>query len=415
MAFGDCSDDAALRAAWSAFCDQLRDAGDQVFKPHNSANPLQRADALRFLTQNLGQAFDLALETKDTRYPMLHAFCTPTRKLGGDAADFTYRQAWIDGHNVYRISGNTGSARFLNFTVQGPRPETQPGTGWPSLHEPFGDIPEANLFKHQIDTTADGDFELFIGGIKPDGKRGVNWLPTTPGTRKLFIRQGFDSWDETPAQLTIERVGMEAPRPLPTPNTMIDAMSWAGEFLTGMMRDWPDHPYQYSGGIVDPNYINQFPPDRAANSSEDSKRGRLAAHMCWALAPDEALIVEFDAHDGFWMVSLGGAFMNSMDYLYRPVSYTPSRTHVDGDNKVRLILAHDDPGYHNWLDTQGFARGNLTYRNLMSTSTTTFTTQLVKRSALAQILPTNTVAITHDERIQQLHKRFDSIRRRYAI
>ena len=37
--------------------------------------PLHRADAFRFLTQNLGQAFDLALETKDTRYPVMHAFC----------------------------------------------------------------------------------------------------------------------------------------------------------------------------------------------------------------------------------------------------------------------------------------------------------------------------------------------------
>lgn len=411
MALGDCPDDASLHKAWNQFCDQLREAGDKVFKEHNPANPLQRADAFRFLTQNLGQAFDLALETKDTRYPMLHAFCTPTCKLGGDAADFTYRQAWIDGNHVYKIMGNTGTARFLNFTVQGPRPETQPNTGWPSLHEPFGDIPEANCFKHQIETDMDGNFEFFIGGEK----RAKNWLPTTAGTRKLFIRQGFDSWNETPAQLSIERIDMNTPRPLPTPTTMIEAMHWAGDFLTGMMRDWPDHPYQFSGGIVDPSYLNQFPPECSANNADDVKRGRLAAHLCWALKPDEALIIEFDAHDGFWMVSLGGAFMNSMDYLYRPVSYTPARTHIDSDNKVRLILAHDEPGYHNWLDTQNFAAGNLTYRNLMSTATTTFNTQLVKRLELAKALPADTVEVTSAERIQQMHARFDSIRRRYGL
>jgi hypothetical protein len=411
MALGDCSDDAALREAWNRFCDQLRDAGDQAFKQNNPANPLQRADAFRFLTQNLGQAFDLALETRDTRYPMLHAFCTPTCKLGGDAADFTYRQAWIDGAHAYKITGYTGTARFLNFTVQGPRPAKQPDTGWPSLHEPFGDIPEANLFKHQLETDVDGSFELFIGGQR----RETNWLPTTPGTRKLFIRQGFDHWDETPAQLSIERVDMETPRPLPIPSTMIEAMQWAGNFLTGMMRDWPDHPYQFSGGIVDPAFINQFPPDRSANSGDDVKRGRLAAHMCWQLAADEALVVEFDAHDGFWMVSLGGAFMNSMDYLYRPASYTPARTRVDRDNKVRLILSHEDPGYHNWLDTQHFAAGNLTYRNLMSTATTTFRTQLVKRADLVNVLPADTVKVTSTERIQQLHARFSSIRHRYNL
>ena len=190
MAFGDSPDDAALRAAWREFCDQLRAAGDQVFKDHNPATPLQRADAFRFLTQNLGQAFDLALETKDPRYPVLHAFCTPLRKLGGDAADFTYRQAWIDGDCVYRITGNTGTARFLNFTVQGPRPETQPGTGWPSLHEPFGDIPEANLFKHQIETAPDGSFELHLGGgfssgifVFPETASSSSGRVSTAGTR----------------------------------------------------------------------------------------------------------------------------------------------------------------------------------------------------------------------------------------
>jgi len=411
VSFGDCPDDAALREAWGRFCAQLRDAGEQAFKPHNPANSLQRADAFRFLTQNLGQAFDLALETKDTRYPMLHAFCTPTRKLGGDAADLGYRQAWIDGRHVYRITGNTGTARFLNFTVQGRRPATQPGTGWPSLHEPFGDIPEANLFKHQLETAADGSFELWLGG-EP---RAANWLPTTPETRKLFIRQGFDGWDEAPARLSIERVGMDTPRPLPTPATLIEAMDWAGDFLAGMMRDWPDHPYRYSGGVVDPLCLNRFPPERAANSADDARRGRLAAHLCWALAPDEALIVEFDAHDGFWMVSLGGAFMNSLDYLYRPVSFTPARTRVDRDGKVRLVLAHADPGYHNWLDTQGFAAGNLTYRNLMSTAGATFDTRVLKHSDLAAALPADSARVTPAERLAQLHVRFDAIRRRYGL
>ena len=128
MAFGDSPDDAGLRDAWGQFCDRLRAAGEHAFKDHNSPAPLQRADAFRFLTQNLGQAFDLALETKDTKFPALHAFCNPTRKLGGDAADFVYIQAWIDGQSAYRISGNRGTARFLNFTVT--RAATGAHRGW---------------------------------------------------------------------------------------------------------------------------------------------------------------------------------------------------------------------------------------------------------------------------------------------
>lgn len=410
MSFADSPDDNALRSAWQQFCAQLQQAGERAFKDANPANPLQRADAFRFLTQNLGQAFDLALETKDTKFPALHAFCGPTRKLGGDAADLVYLQAWIDGESVYRISGNKGTARFLNFTVQGPRPETQPGTQIPSLHEPFGDIPEANLFGHQLYTDAAGNFELIIGGER----RETNWLPTTPGSRKLFIRQGFDRWIETPAQLRIERIGMDAPAPLPTPQTMIAAMAWAGNFVTGLMNDWPDHPYRHGAPVVDAQQLNRFPLASGGDGA-DARRGRAVAHLCWQLAPDEALIVEFDAHDAFWMLTNSGAFFNSMDYRYRPVGYTPSRTAVDSDGKVRLILSHDDCGYHNWLDTQGFARGNLTYRCFGSAPPTTFRTELVKRDALAAALPADSATVTPAQRVAQLHERHAAIGRRYAM
>lgn len=410
MAFGDSPCDQPLQSAWKAFCRQLEAAGERVFKDYNPATPLHRADAFRFLTQNLGQAFDLALETKDTRYPVLHTFCTPYCKLGGDAADFVYQQAWIDGESIYKISGNRGTARFLNFTVQGPRAEKQPGTDIPSLHEPFGDIPEANLFGTQLESAWDGSFELYIGGPKRAG----NWLPTTPGSRKLFLRQGFDRLDEIPARMRIERIGMTEPRPLPTPDDLIASMDWAGKFVVGLMDDWPDHSHNYSP-FCDPINVKRFPPDPSEDGSADQKRGRMVAHLIWELASDEALIIEFDSHDGFWMIANMGVFFNSMDYLYRPISYTPSRAKVDSDGKVRLILSHDDPGYHNWMDTQRFDRGNTTYRNLMSTRTTSFRTQLVKARDLAEALPADSARISPEERVAQLHARFDGIRQRYCL
>ena len=401
MAFGDGLDDETLRTAWHAFCNQLRAAGDLAFKDHNPAAPLHRADAFRFLTQNLGQAFDLALETKNPAFPQIHAFTNATRKLGADAADFLYQQAWIDGAHTYRISGTRGTARFFNLTVQGPRPDVQ-ANGAPSLHEPFGDVPEANVFGHQIDAEANGDFELFIGGPE----RTTNWLPTTARSRKLFIRQGFDRWDETPWTLRIERIGMAEPRPMPMPAEMIEAMVWAGDFVRGLMRDWPDHPYQHSGGAVDPGCINTFPALPAADVG-DARRGRAVANMVWRLARDEALIVTFDPPDAFWMASLGGAFMNSFDYLYRSVSFTPSRTTVDSDGKVRLILCADDPGYSNWLDSCGFEQGNLTIRTLLSNTGPAIETRRLK----CAVLPEPNRRITPETRATQMLERFRGIQR----
>ncbi len=188
MAYGDGLDDAALQAAWTAFCAQLQSAGGRVFKDANAATALQRVDAFRFLTQNLGQAFDLALETRDTRYPALHEFCGPTRKLGGDCGDFTYQQAWIDGQSTYRLTGSRGTARFFNVTVHGAR---TPGPG--VLHEPFGDTPEANI--RQLDVGDDGQFELYIGGAQ----QGPNWLPTTP------VRENYSSGRDSTAGTSCPR------------------------------------------------------------------------------------------------------------------------------------------------------------------------------------------------------------------
>lgn len=406
MTFGDGADDAALRDAWAEFCSRLQRAGDQAFKDANATSGAQRVDAFRFLTQNLGQAFDLALETRDACYPALHTFCGPTRKLGGDCADFTYQQAWIDGHCTYRLSGNRGTARFFNVTVQGAR---VPGPG--VLHEPFGDTPEANLFGHQLnlgyDGGDDGDFEIYIGGPE----RGPNWLPTTEKSRKLFIRQGFDAWDELPAQLRIERIDMATPKPLPTPETMVDAMAWAGDFVAGLMTDWPEFPFTFGG--VDAAHPNSFP--RVGATDADTKRGRAAANMYWELADDEALIVEFDAHDGLWMLTNMGVFFNSMDYLYRPVSYTPSRTKVDGDGRIRLVMAHRDPHVHNWLDTQGFSRGNLTYRHMLDGDPAVLQTKVIKHDDIAHALPPDTATVTAEQRGAAMWERFRGICRRYVL
>ena len=402
MAFGDGPDDAALKSAWTAFCAQLQTAGEHVFKDANADTALQRVDAFRFLTQNLGQAFDLALETRDTRYPALHEFCGPTRKLGGDCGDFTYQQAWIDGRSTYRLTGSRGTARFFNVTVQGNR---TPGPG--VLHEPFGDTPEANIVGGQLDVGDDGQFELYIGGAQ----QGPNWLPTTPDSRKLFIRQGFDRWDELPAQIRIERIDMSAPKPLPTVGTMVEAMSWAGDFVTGLMSDWPEFPFAYGG--VNADRPNTFPHVDATGA--DTKRGRAAANMYWELGPDDALIVEFDAHDGLWMLTNMGVFFNSMDYLYRPVSYTPSRTTIDTDGRIRLVMAHRDPGVHNWLDTQGFERGNLTYRHMLEGQPAVLSTRVVSHDALLDALPADTAMVTEAERAAAMWDRFRGIRRRYIL
>jgi hypothetical protein len=414
MAYGESPYDKALMDAWAHFCDRLKAAGGRVFKDANPPTALQRVDGFRYLTQNLSQAFDLALETKNTKYPAIHAFCSPTRKLGSDNADCVYLQAWIDGDSVYKLSGKKGTARMWNVTVQGPRPAVRPaGEPRTILHEPFGDTPEANIFGHELKTNWDGTFELYIGGEQ----RGQNWLPAPKGTRKLYLRQYFDSWDEEAAEYRIERLDMTTPRPVPTPEETIEAMNWAADFVYNVVDFWPEYLWE-KNEQTDPRTINRFASEATAtrgSGGKDARRGRLGSSARWVVQPDEALILEFDHDDGFWMLTCEGQFANSMDFLYRPVSYTPSRTRVDPDGRIRLVVTAKDPGYANWVDNQGYTAGILAFRSVMERSLPDLRTKVVEVADLARHMHPQSPKVTAEERADQLRQRFHAICRRYRI
>jgi hypothetical protein len=104
-----------------------------------------------------------------------------------------------------------------------------------------------------------------------------------------------------------------------------------------------------------------------------------------------------------------------MDYLYRPISYTPSRTKADSDGKIRMIMAHKDPGFHNWIDTCGFERGVLANRNQATDQITEFDTRVVKHADLARELPADSAKVTSEERTAQMQRRFYAISRRYMF
>ena len=79
-----------------------------------------------------------------------------------------------------------------------------------------------------------------------------------------------------------------------------------------------------------PTSSTAFPTERRASRRSGLQVGAgletrtRAVHDVLEIAPDEALIIEWDNNDLFWMMTNMGMFLNSMDYLYRPVSYSPA-------------------------------------------------------------------------------------------
>jgi hypothetical protein len=406
VAFGDNPNDGRLRDAWYAFCEQIKQAGDYVFKDESGSSDGERTNAFRYLTQNVSQAFDIFLENRDDRYPNLHAFCGPTRKLGADNADCIYLQSWINDHDTYRISGRRGSAKLFNIAVQGV------WTG--SLHEPFGDKPVANILGDEIATDADGNFEVWIS---PDERAG-NWIPSQPGIRKIFYRQYFDTWDEVPADYRIERIGDgDEPPPAIEPAWLIDSFEKAGRFVVDAVKDWPDVLWARHGAYDAVNaFVRHGQASNTAEEAADTRRGRVIQQLNWDIAPDEALVVEFRSPPGaFWQIGACTVFGASLEYRYRQVSLTSGLSPVDTDGVTRVIMSHDDPGFANWIDVQGHTRGWLLFRNMFTRETPELRTRLVKAADLDGDIGAIATRITPDERRAALRARRAGNLRRYPI
>jgi len=65
-------------------------------------------------------------------------------------------------------------------------------------------------------------------------------------------------------------------------------------------------------------------------------------------------------------VHVGGHAMAARDFPGYYGKIPPSRSAIDGEGKLRLALAHRDPGVYHWIDTQGFTKANL-YRLMRPT------------------------------------------------
>ena len=139
----------------------------------------------------------------------------------------------------------TGARRASSTSPCRGRDRTEPGTAGAVCTSRSATSPRRTSSAHQLTTEPDGSFELFIGGPQ----RRPNWLPDharltqavhPPGLRRLGRGAGA----------TADRACRHGrPTPLPTPATMIAAMDWAGDFLTGLMERLARHSRYTYGGV----------------------------------------------------------------------------------------------------------------------------------------------------------------------
>jgi hypothetical protein len=362
-------------------CDRLRASARLLSELPLTTHPIDRAESFRYLLTMVAYAVDAALLNADPLEPM---FSQPYRlhllDWGGASPDSVYRRAMVRDDRTYRVHGRLGNASYLSI-------DFRQGS------------PARTLMRADLDSGADGSFEVFLGGAPRD----ANWWPLSAGTSGLVVREFFDDWRA--AERSLLRIdcldGQQAPRPEHNRRRVATEFDLIGDWvLEGAIRYWADQSTELA---------------RDANNAfrQDLYRGDTKLPVTtfgwWELQPHEALIVELrDPEADFWGLHLVTSLWHTLDYANRITTFNLAQAHQDRDGMFRFVVSAEDPGVFNWLDTMGLERGVLILRFCGAKRAVPPHARVVELSEVEATLPA-AKRCTPDERRTQIAERREGV------
>lgn len=393
--FGDNPHDAELKASWENFCDQLKGAGELVFRDTAPAQDIDRAKGFRLLARNISLAMQFCLENNDPDFPELLHYFDPIRKQGGDNTDALYVGAPINGQHSYRIVGQRGGAKFFAVTV------LEDGA------TPWGGAVVGNMIDRDIHVEEDGSFEIILS---PEEHKG-NWIKTTPGSWRVTFRQFFADWEnEEPMVARIDRLGELEHDPVLTPQQIQRGLAESAVWVRDSTHFWADMIDKWK---VQPNHFLSY---RQLDDSEiDATPGGEPLICYWQVPTDEVLVVRVTPPKAdYWAVEFGNYWWETMDYRYRLCSTNCHHAILEDSGELLLVVSHDDPGVPNWLDPSGHIEGYITLRWMGAESYPKPECKQMKREALEGYLPTGMKTIDASARREQLSARRLGVIKRFG-
>lgn len=356
--------------AWDEFCDTLKAAGASLSFPGTPQDAFNQAEGYRYLSRLARGGLMAFVEHADPNAPVLHRVAHETVKLGADNPDNHYLTAAINGDYEYRITGRRNTVTYLVF-----------GTHVGRYGQSGGLPPTGHIDATEIELDAEGRFELVLSQ-RPQPS---NWLPMTSETGTLIVRQTFaDREREEPAELTIERINCAAEdkRPAPlTPQHLDEGLKSAGLLVAGaplMFAKWAQGFQRHS------NALPRFDQDVSNTAGGDPNIAYYHSH--WALAEDEALVIEVVPPDcEYWNFQLNNCWMESLDYRYHRIHTNKHLARHEADGSIRLVVAHEDPELPNWIETAGHRSGTMCFRWVRAVAHPEPVTRVVKLGDLAML------------------------------
>jgi hypothetical protein len=383
---------------WAALCASLEAARENLRDPSFPDTPADRAEYLRYLLRFFATGIVTCVEHADPDHPEFVRMMDLNRRWGLDSPDHLYLWATIRGDAAYRISGEPGSANLLDIQVN-------------AGHYALGAVGAlktvSSITGDELAREPDGSCVLHLGGAKQPG----NWLPLAPEARFVQVRQVFADWEnERPAELIIERLGGSVLRPRLDAPAITERIERLQSWLERGGALWRDMSKVMLA--QKPNSLIIPPLDRS--NAHAGLRGQAYGMGNFTCGPGEAVILECRPPPcRHWSVSLASWWWEAIDFTARQSSLNQAQAQLDADGVFRGVIAHDDPGVPNWLDTAGHDRGTLIARFVMAEEAPAIATRTVKFAALRDELPEATPRVSHAEREAALARRRRAVWRRF--
>ena len=196
------------------------------------------------------------------------------------------------------------------------------------------------------------------GARRPEGPGA--WIALPDEANGVIIRQYVtDRAEQTLAQFAIEATGENLPdievtsdadiasRLRMASNYLLVSSTWHHTLLP-QMRKTP----------------NTFVPSTGASIGASAANSENYYQMAYyEIGEDEALLVDFEPPGTeYWNLTSATFWHESHRYLTDPVSMTSSEVVRRPDGSVRFVLAREDPGHPNWIQTFAHDRGFLMLR-----------------------------------------------------
>lgn len=441
-----------LRAAWDDLLTSLQSAREAIDDPALHAPPESErglAEGYRYLLGFAHTSFERAF-FDDPDFPYFRRSIPPHAKATIDNSDNLYMSARIDGEGTYWIEGRAYANEHWRGGTRAAAGRLAPqyvlfsaithytaDSGGMAELSPLITANTDSLDSTQIEVGPDGMFEILLAPERPEGHTGnfiaTRAVKTVQGKERTFVaryligRELFGDWErEYPVELHIAREGMagRAPKPL-DPVRAAAQIREMGRLVDAKMRFWNEFyvrildPYQQPGVTASNDLsINDIAQPHWTTGVGAAQATTTYGSGIYDLAPGEALVVEDHLADppvyvGFNLSNFWG---ESYDYANHTSSLNDFQAQPDGDGVVRYVVAHEDPGVVNWIDTAGHRTGYMSRRWAYADREARLPTVRVKKVSLQDLfahLPADTRRATPEDRRAQVEVRQRHTQRRY--